>query len=263
MDSSALTNHASPQRSTAIAHTSDLPRFARNIRGRDFAVGDIHGCFTLLDEALKAIGFNERIDRLFSLGDLVDRGPDSDQVLAWLDRPWFHAICGNHDFLIWRAALGIPYSQVDYRIHGGLWIDQLSGAERVRIGERLAALPLAVEIETAHGIVGMVHADSPFDDWRDMQRVRWDDLDPASSVSDCCLWSIERYTRKYEGHVQNVRAVVHGHMMVSSAEVLGNVHFIDSCGWRPGGHFTFLDLDSLETIKGPVNASAEPSRRNR
>ena len=242
---------------------STMRRFPRNIAGRDFAVGDIHGCFTALGVALKAIGFDERVDRLFSVGDLVDRGPESDQVLTWLDRPWFHAICGNHDFLIWRAALGDPFSEVDYRMHGGAWLDGVSGPQKVRIGERLAALPLAIEVETEQGVVGLVHADCPFDDWRDMQRVLWSALDPVSTVGECCLWSVERYTRQYREHVRNVRAVVHGHMMVATAEVLGNVHFIDSCGWRPGGHFSFLPLDTLDVVRGPMNARTASSQRNR
>jgi len=40
------------------------------------------------------------VDQLFSVGDLVDRGPESHRVLEWLARPWFFAICGNHDFMV-------------------------------------------------------------------------------------------------------------------------------------------------------------------
>ena len=64
-----------------------MPRFARNERGRDFAVGDIHGCFSDLARGLKAIGFDEKADRLFSVGDLVDRGPESTHALEWLASP--------------------------------------------------------------------------------------------------------------------------------------------------------------------------------
>ncbi|MBZ0074391.1 metallophosphoesterase [Bordetella hinzii] len=39
------------------------------------------------------------------MGDLVDRGPESADVLKWLERPWFHAICGNHDLMTWRRAI--------------------------------------------------------------------------------------------------------------------------------------------------------------
>ena len=241
--------------------TTAFPRFARNAVGRDFAVGDIHGCFSHLSRSLQAIGFDVTVDRLFSVGDLVDRGPESDQVLEWLDKPWFHAICGNHDFMAWRAALGIPYQEVDRLMYGGAWLEKISGPNRSQLGRRLRALPLALEVETTSGLVGLVHADCPFDDWQEMQQVPWASVEPTGKLADCCLWSTERYERQYPNPIQNVRAVVHGHMTVRYPKVLGNVHFIDTGGWKEGGGFSFLELESLKVSSGPLNA--KPSRRNR
>lgn len=223
-----------------------LAHFNANKQGRDFAVGDIHGCFTALQQALDHISFNPAKDRLFSVGDLVDRGPESDQVLDWLDRPWFHAICGNHDFMIWRSALGNPYPEVNHLEHGGGWLNELDQATQRRVGERLAALPLVIEVETSEGLIGLVHADCPYDDWHNMQS------QPLSaSAADCCLWSRERYLRRYAAPVRNVRAVIHGHMTVSCMEKLGNVFFIDTGGWRHSqGHFTLLELHTLVATKG-------------
>jgi len=240
-----------------------FPRFGRNVSGRDFAVGDVHGCFSALQLGLDSIGFDASVDRLFSVGDLVDRGPESHLVLQWLALPWFHAICGNHDFMIWRSALGNPYQDVDHRAHGGTWLDELEPLTRAEIGEALAALPLAMEIETSGGLVGLVHADCPFDDWRGMQAVLWHTVDPADALGECCLWSIERYSRHYSKPVRNVRAVVHGHMVVRHPVVLGNVHFIDTGGWKPGGYFTFLELETMKPLLGPKAASASPNLRNR
>ena len=245
-----------------MTDSAGLPRFARNELGRDFAVGDIHGCFSDLDRGLKSIGFDPSVDRLFCVGDLVDRGPESAQVLQWLDKPWFHSICGNHDFMTWRSALGIPYQEVDHLTYGGTWLQEISGAERSKLGRRLHALPLALEVETTLGLVGLVHADCPFDDWREMQTVSWSSIDQAGAIAECCLWSIERYERQYAGLVRNVRAVVHGHMVVRYPKVLGNVHFIDTGGGKPGGCFSFLELESLKAISGPTNPSG-PSRKNR
>ncbi len=240
-----------------------MPRFARNVVGRDFAVGDIHGCFSHLSRSLEAIGFDASVDRLFSVGDLVDRGPESDQVLAWLGKPWFHAICGNHDFMAFSSALGPPSAALEYQQIWGEWLARLSNARQHLIGEGLAALPLAMEIETASGIVGLVHADCPFDDWSDMQAVQWNEIDPTGSIADCCLWSTERHARRYVGPVKNVRAVVHGHLVVRSPEILGNVHFIDTGGWKSGGRFTFLELGTLEPLSGPALPKEMPNRRNR
>ncbi|MCC5859470.1 MAG: metallophosphoesterase [Ectothiorhodospiraceae bacterium] len=71
-----------------------------NTQGRDFVVGDLHGCRRELDQALDAVRFDRAIDRLFSVGDLVDRGPDSVACLKLLDEPWFHPIQGNHEAML-------------------------------------------------------------------------------------------------------------------------------------------------------------------
>lgn len=100
-----------------------VQRFQLNANGRDFAVGDIHGHFDRLEVALAAVRFSPEKDRLFSVGDLVDRGPESADVLKWLERPWFHPICGNHELMTWRRAMGNPIPDVDHRLHGGEWLD--------------------------------------------------------------------------------------------------------------------------------------------
>ena len=196
------------------------------------------------------------------MGDLVDRGTESDQVLAWLEKPWFHAILGNHDFMAFRSALGTP-TEFDYLQSWGEWLARLSEAEQRRIGEGLAALPLAMEIETAAGIVGLVHADCPFDDWLDMRKVRGQGIDLTGPIADWCLWSLERHSRRYAGIIRNIRAVVHGHMVVRTPEVLGNVHFIDTGGWMQGGYFTFLELETLKPVLGPKATDKTPNRKNR
>lgn len=78
-----------------------VQRFAKNTEGRDIAVGDIHGHVSRFLLALKSIDFNPAKDRLFSVGDLVDRGPESHRCDELLAFPWFHAVQGNHeDFAI-------------------------------------------------------------------------------------------------------------------------------------------------------------------
>ena len=60
--------------------------------------------------------------------------------------------------------------------------------------------------------------------------------------------------------------MVHGHVVLKAPEVLGNVHFIDTGGWKPGGCFTFLELATLQAVSGPVVAGTAlnpPNRRNR
>jgi len=68
-----------------------------NEKGKDYIVGDLHGNYYLLLEALKKINFDPDKDRLFSVGDLVDRGPNVYECLKLLDEPWFFAVKGNHE----------------------------------------------------------------------------------------------------------------------------------------------------------------------
>lgn len=238
--------------------------FSPNTRGRDFAVGDIHGAFTALQAALDHIGFDPAADRLFSVGDLVDRGPESADVLAWLDKSWFHAILGNHDLMTWRAALGNPFPGIDYATHWGAWLAALPSEDQIAIAERLKVLPIVIEVETAKGAVGLIHADCPFDDWEGIRNTDWANEDDQGSTMKVSLWSSMRYHQRYTTPIKNIRAVVHGHTTIADAITLGNVHFIDTGGWcAPApGRFAFLDLHSLETSYGPGQPYRPPSRRS-
>ena len=75
-----------------------------NTLGRDFVVGYVHGQLNMLDHLLAAVRFDSAKDRLFSVGDLVDRGPDGGALLLRLERePWFYAVLGNHEALMYRG----------------------------------------------------------------------------------------------------------------------------------------------------------------
>ncbi|MFD2437195.1 metallophosphoesterase [Modicisalibacter luteus] len=60
-----------------------------NKRGHDYLVGDLHGQYALLQTMLSRVGFDQDKDRLFCVGDLVDRGPDSLACLSLAFEPWF------------------------------------------------------------------------------------------------------------------------------------------------------------------------------
>ena len=232
--------------------------FERNPRGRDFVTGDIHGCFTALQAALDAIGFSPAVDRLFCTGDLVDRGPESQLVVSWLDKPWFFSTLGNHDFMAYEYALDGPDALSNLRDHGGGWLLDLTKAEQIRIGDRLRTLPLAIQVETSGGPVGLIHADFPADDWQAIE-IPFSDDDRQIS-----LWSTMRFDRMYSAEIRNVRALIHGHLTLSMAQRIANVYFIDTGGWMAGkGHFTFIELESLKQTRGPGPNASFGSPRNR
>ena len=72
-----------------------------------YAIGDLQGCLDPLQRLLQRIDFDAGRDRLWLVGDLVSRGPQSLQTLRWACRHRDSLVCvlGNHDLhLLARAA---------------------------------------------------------------------------------------------------------------------------------------------------------------
>lgn len=79
-------------------------------------VGDIQGCDAPLGQLLDQLGFSASRDRLYVLGDLVNRGPDSLAVLRRLESLGTSVQCvlGNHDLHLLAIAAGArPPSRTD------------------------------------------------------------------------------------------------------------------------------------------------------
>jgi serine/threonine protein phosphatase 1 len=246
-------------------------RYPRNDLGRDFVVGDVHGCFGRLHAELEARQFDPRRDRLFAVGDLVDRGPESEHVLEAVARFGIRSVRGNHEDAIVRWHGGEEQA-LSLLGNGANWLlDRAADDEWVdRIAAYMASLPYAIEIETAHGLIGIVHADSPMSDWSAL--VREIEREPADGVTrKKVLWQRSRWKTPSghpspsrntlrgllnrakasvrsqmhaTGYVENVTAVFVGHTPVSVVTAKENVINIDT-GAVYGGKLTLIDLDDV------------------
>jgi bis(5'-nucleosyl)-tetraphosphatase (symmetrical) len=74
-----------------------------------YAIGDVHGCFDTLQSLLRRIRYDRRQDRLWLVGDLVNRGPRSLDVLRWAveEEDRSVAVLGNHDLHLLGLAWGV------------------------------------------------------------------------------------------------------------------------------------------------------------
>lgn len=82
----------------------DLPKYpvVYNLQGyydRIIAIGDVHGCYAQLLELFDSLNKLSLIENsaIIFLGDLVDKGPDSDKVVQFVRNNNFFCVEGNHE----------------------------------------------------------------------------------------------------------------------------------------------------------------------
>ena len=222
-----------------------------NQHGRDFVVGDLHGEYDLLLEAMKSIAFDPATDRLLCVGDLIDRGPGSHRVSQFLSQPYVYSVRGNHeDELLSLYQSGTPGEdvlQIACRFNGLDWWLNVSPAQRRRILDVIAQLPLLIEVETQRGTVGLIHADVP-------QGMSWVAFKQALIENDpaaiqTCLWGRSRVKHGDQAGVQGIGRVFVGHTPHwGGIQRYGNVWAIDtgatfgSSGRQPEGHLTLANV---------------------
>ena len=75
---------------------------------RNFIIGDVQGCYQALKSILKKANFDFNKDKLWAVGDLVARGPDSLSTLNFCQDlgPHFECVLGNHDLNLMAIAYG-------------------------------------------------------------------------------------------------------------------------------------------------------------
>ena len=80
-----------------------------------WAIGDVQGCYEELCALLSTIEFNRSVDRLWLVGDLVNRGPGSLETLRLVKDLGSKAdvVLGNHDLHLVARAYGFAKDRDD------------------------------------------------------------------------------------------------------------------------------------------------------
>ncbi|MCC6203178.1 MAG: symmetrical bis(5'-nucleosyl)-tetraphosphatase [Gammaproteobacteria bacterium] len=122
-----------------------------------YAIGDIQGCYIELRELLDRCAFEPAHDRLWLVGDLVNRGPESLAVLRLLHALRDNVVCvlGNHDLHLLACAYGTKPRLRPVDTFG----DVLTAADRDELLAWLRRQPL-LHHDTRMGYT-LVHAGLP------------------------------------------------------------------------------------------------------
>ncbi len=123
-----------------------------------FAIGDVQGCSRSLALLLERVGFDPACDRVWLVGDLVNRGPGSLDVLRWAyaQRDSIVAVLGNHDLhLLSVARAGKAPKRRD------TLADVLAAPDREQLLDWLCSRPLIHRESIGARSHVMVHAGLP------------------------------------------------------------------------------------------------------
>ena len=232
-------------------------RLPMNNTGRDIVVGDIHGHFELFEQLLERLDFDDRHDRILSVGDSIDRGPESYRNMEYYEKPWFYSVLGNHEAMLIGTMKRI-YGLYELWINnGGEWSDAISEEELIQMAQFYETLPYVIDVETSRGHVGIVHADMP-------PKLAWLEfltLLEEEKLKDrdmkTLLWSRETFRKlrmklEYPGaieedHIADVFRVYVGHSIVKTPVLFGNMMFVDT-GAYTSGRLSAVDITNDEVI---------------
>nr|WP_024968298.1 metallophosphoesterase [Pantoea sp. IMH] len=187
-----------------------------------YIVGDLHGCRRMLDAQLMNHQFDPEQDLLVSVGDLIDRGPDSMGCLALLQEPWFRSVRGNHEEMALNALRQGQHHQ--WAMNGGDWFYHLEGTRMIEAKHaisRCGEMPLILHILLNERIVVVAHADYP------AEKYAWGAEVDAAKV----VWSRKRIERLQSGGgevISGADAFYFGHTPLPAPLHAFNQHFIDT-----------------------------------
>ncbi|EPH1019370.1 protein-serine/threonine phosphatase [Enterobacter hormaechei] len=200
-----------------------------------WVVSDIHVCYQWLMDELKRRHFNPDTDLLISVGDIIDRGPDSVKCLQLMQENWFYAVRGNHEQMALDALENNDFSL--WSINGGNWFTGLKDAQQKQAKGLLDAcrdLPHIIEITCKNGLNVIAHADYPSAEYG------WHKPVDAQRV----LWDRDRLMGFMVGKGQGISGADHfwfGHTPVDKRYDFNNLHYIDT-GAVFGGFLTLAQL---------------------
>lgn len=207
---------------------------------RHIVIGDIHGCFDEFQELLGCVAPTVD-DQIIALGDIVDRGPDTEEVLEFFrDTPNAVSLMGNHErkhILSARGSVRPALSQKIVRAQLGdryeVWLDFME------------TFPRHIELPEAILVHGMFEPSVPLEDQRDTVVI-------GTLTGE--HYMEQRYAGPWYGYYVGPKPLIVGHHhYLRNGEPLireGLLYAIDT-GVAHGGRLTALILPGFELVSVP------------
>ncbi len=205
--------------------------------GRTIAIGDVHGCSKALEAILDAIRPRPE-DVIVTLGDYIDRGPDSKGVLDRLidlgRRCRLVPLLGNHDEMLLGLRTGRPPTSWLVGMGGSATLDSYGP------GQDLGLIP-----EEHHDFLAGCHDFFETDTHIFVHANYFPDIPMAEQDGSTLRWESLRETTP--GPHESGKAVILGHTSQKTGEVLvlGHLKCIDTYCYG-GGWLTALEVGTDE-----------------
>ena len=201
------------------------------MKGRTIAVGDVHGCATAFDKLMEAIA-PDSSDTIVALGDYIDRGPGSRDVIERLirlaDQCELVPLLGNHEVMLLMSR--------ESNEERDFWLD-CGGRETLEsYGGEFESIP-AAHFEFLDRCGASFETDTHI-----FLHANYDAARPLEEQNEYVLFWKHLTTEMPKPHSSGKTAVV-GHTPQTDGEILdvGHLICIDTCCFG-GGWLTAMDV---------------------
>lgn len=212
--------------------------FPKNTLGRDFILGDLHGEVSQFQYLLDKVKFNPSKDRVFCVGDLIDKGKDSRAAITLLKEPWFFSVLGNHEVMLLMVASEHTYRDWWHK-NGGWWCNE----DPKQYEDELRKLPLVIVVGEGANRFNVLHAEF-FGSDADLDA---EDFSPL--VSERLLWG-RQILQGNADHIsqEGLSLTYSGHTPVVEPCKVKQQFFIDTGAFLDEGYLTLVQHCTQEVF---------------
>jgi bis(5'-nucleosyl)-tetraphosphatase (symmetrical) len=219
-----------------------------------FAIGDIQGCFDEFTKLLALVEKSAGSDvEIWLVGDLVNRGPKSLEVLRWcvVNQDRVKAVLGNHDLHLLALAAGLRTARADDTV-----ADILAAPDKAPLLDWLRRQPLAYfargHLMVHAGVLPQWSVDHTLELSREVSQALgsndWKNLLSSMYGNEPACW-----TPALRG-ADRARVIINALTRLRFCSDDGKMEFAtkESAGAAPAGYKPWFDVEARLTKQTPI-----------